>query len=261
MTSAPPTVRSVAVPTEHGGWSLTLEPAVLGLLVAFSGAGIALSLAALVAFVARTPLKLALVDRWRGRELPRTALARRVFVAEAGLGALLLAIGWLAAARPIWWPLAAAAPLVALELWNDMKSRSRHLVPELAGTVGMGATAAVVALAGGASNSTALGLWVVMAARGLAAVPFVRLQLLRLKERAHNMVTSDGAQVAALLAAGVGWLRGFVPWGAVVAIGGLALFHLVAARRPVPQAPVIGAQQVVLGLTVVLVTALSVIAP
>ncbi|NND04465.1 MAG: hypothetical protein HKN91_16945, partial [Acidimicrobiia bacterium] len=35
-------LRAVAVPTEHGGWSLTLEPVILGLIVAPTGSGVAL---------------------------------------------------------------------------------------------------------------------------------------------------------------------------------------------------------------------------
>ena len=60
--AARPVWRTVAIPSEHGGWGLTLEPALLGLLVAWSGAGVCLALAALVGFLARTPLKLAMVD-------------------------------------------------------------------------------------------------------------------------------------------------------------------------------------------------------
>ena len=71
-------VRSVAVPSEHGGWGLTLEPGLLGLLVAPSAAGALLAIAALIAFVSRTPLKVVLVDRWRGRRLERTVIAARV---------------------------------------------------------------------------------------------------------------------------------------------------------------------------------------
>ena len=63
--------RSVAIPSEHGGWGLTAEPALLGLLVAPSIAGGVLAVAAVVAFLARTPLKLVLVDRWRRRRLPQ----------------------------------------------------------------------------------------------------------------------------------------------------------------------------------------------
>jgi hypothetical protein len=72
----------VALPSEHGGWSLTLEPVALGLLVAPSWPGLALGAAALVAFVARTPLKVVLVDRWRHRWLARTRLASLQATAE-----------------------------------------------------------------------------------------------------------------------------------------------------------------------------------
>src|SRR5438067_8458307 len=41
--------RAVVIPSEHGGWGLTLEPALLGLLVAPSIAGGALAIAAFLA--------------------------------------------------------------------------------------------------------------------------------------------------------------------------------------------------------------------
>src|SRR5690606_5227391 len=85
------TLRSVAMPTEHGGWGLTLEPGLRALLVEPSVAGALLAVAAVLAFVARTPLKLVLVDRWRGRSLPRTRLATRVAAVELVALAALLA--------------------------------------------------------------------------------------------------------------------------------------------------------------------------
>ena len=69
----------------------------------------------MLAFLARTPLKLAMVDRRRDRELERSSLARRLgaveVVAIAALGALaLLGAGgqWLV-------PVAVALPLFAVE--------------------------------------------------------------------------------------------------------------------------------------------------
>ncbi len=64
-------LRSVALPVEHGGWGLLLEPIALGLLVAPSLAGFCLSVAAAGAFLARHPLKLVMADRQRRRRLPR----------------------------------------------------------------------------------------------------------------------------------------------------------------------------------------------
>lgn len=262
MTDSPKSrVRSVAIPTEHGGWSLTLEPAILGLLVAWSVAGAALAAAALVAFIARTPLKVVLVDRWRGRQLERSHLAKTVLAVDLILLILLATLALATAEYGFWWPLAIAAPLILVELWHDMRSKSRRLIPELAGTIGVGSIAAAIALAGGTSDGVAAGLWLVVGARSLAAVLFVRVQLLRFKAQDHDLWHSDLAQLAAVAIVMGGWLGGIVPGVAVAAVGALAAFGLVAVRRPPQKAVAIGSQQIVLGLTLVLVTALGVRAP
>jgi len=101
--------RAVALPDDHGGWSPSAEPALLGLLVAPSWAGAALAVAAVVAFVARTPLKLMLVDRRRHRWLPRTGLAVRIAAMEMAVLALLAAVA------PVGSGLACLVPVVHLE--------------------------------------------------------------------------------------------------------------------------------------------------
>lgn len=255
------TLRMVALPTEHGGWSITLEPVLLGLIVSPTPAGFALGLAALLAFVARTPLKIALVDRWRRRTLERTGLATRVAAVEIAVIGALIAFAAATATAPFWWPLALAVPLVALELWHDMRSRSRRLVPELAGSIGIGSIAAAIALAGGESSGVAAGLWLVVAARSTATIPFIRVQLLRFKELSHELWHSDVAQLIAIGATAAGVALDIVPPGGALAIGVLAAFELIAVRRPPRPVAVLGAQQVVLGLTVVLITALSFLAP
>lgn len=254
-------MRSVAVPAEHGGWSLTLEPALLGLIVEPSWAGLCLAGAGLTAFLARTPAKIALIDRRRGRVLPRTRPAAWIGTAEiAVLISLVVAASALALA-PFWWPLAAASPLVALELWYDIRSRSRRLVPELAGSVGVASIAAAVALAGGASDLLAGGLWLIAGARAAATIPFVRVQLRRAKDHAPARWHSDVAQVLVVMAVAMGRSVEAVSTPALVAIIILALMHGGLVRSPVPRAAVIGAQQVVLGLAVVLTAGLGAIAP
>ncbi len=261
MTVAPRRLaRSVALPSEHGGWSLTLEPALLGLIVAPSAAGWALGAAALAAFLARTPLKLALVDRRRHRRLPRTVVAERLAAAEIGVVIVLVALAAATATGPFWLPLALAGPLIAAELWYDIRSRTRRLIPELAGTVGIGSVAAAIPLAGGEPWIIAGGLWSVAAARSVAAIPFVRLQLRRAKGHPHRLRGSNVAQAIAVGGVTVAWGMEAVPLTGTVAVAVLAAFHLVAAHLPPPTVPILGAQQVVLGLGVVLATGLGVLA-
>lgn len=169
------------MPAEHGGWGLSAEPGLLGLLVAPSWAGLAVALAAVVAFLVRTPLKLAVVDRRRGRVLARTRLAARIAGAELAVLAALAAAA-VALAGPGWLvPIVLAVPLVAVELWFDVRSRGRRLVPELAGSVGICSVAAAVAIAGGTDSRLAVALWLVLAARSVATVTFARTQVLRFR--------------------------------------------------------------------------------
>ncbi len=249
--------RSVALPAEHGGWSLTAEPALLGLLVTWSLPGLALGVAAMLAFVARTPLKLVLVDRFRHRWLPRTRLA--ALIAAGELAVLTGLVVYAASAgEPFWVPLAVAAPLVVLELWFDMRSRSRRLIPELAGSIGIGSIATAIALAGGTATTIAWGLWVVIAARSVAAIPYVRTQILRTRSRPGPRWHSDIAQLAAVAAALLGWVLDLVPVAAVVAIAVLAALDLVAVRLAPRRAVVIGIQQMILGIAVILTTAIAI---
>lgn len=255
-----PLWRTVAVPTEHGGWGLTLEPVLLGLLVARSVGGVALGIAALGAFIVRTPLKLALVDRHRDRWLARSALAMKVAAGELGL---IVAMAGVALATSGWrWlvPVVVAAPLVGVEAWFDARSRGRRLVPELCGAVGIGAVAAAIVVAAGGGAGLAAGVWLLLAARAVAAVPFVRVQILRLRHGVAVTRSSDGAQVAALAVGGLAVLadrRLFAGFGALVA---LLLLHLVWVRRPPVVAKVLGLRQMALGIGLVAVAATGVLA-
>jgi hypothetical protein len=248
----------VALPDEHGGWSLSADPAVLGLLVAPSWAGAALAAAALVAFVARTPLKLVLVDRRRHRWLPRTALALRIAAAELVVLAGLAAVAW-ARSGPAWLvPLAIAAPLATVALWFDARSRGRRLLPELCGAVSVGAFAPAIALAGGADGRLAAGLWLVIAARSIAVIPFVRVQIVRLRHGHGPVATSDRAQFAgAAVALAAIALDGRLVAGAVVVLVIGALQSWWVRRPPVP-AKVLGLRQLALGLVVLGATAAGV---
>ena len=252
-------LRAVALPSEHGGGGLTAEPILLGLLVAPSVAGALIGAAGVLAFLARTPLKVALVDASRHRSLERTALARRVAAAELTVLAVLVAGAVLTASSAFWVPAVVAAPLVGLALWFDMRSRSRRLAPELAGAVGISAICAMVVLAGGGGMALALGTWLVLAARVAASIPFIRRQVASLHGRSTPGWPLVVWDLVALAAAAVACVldRSLVAGAVSVAVL-IALQHL-SALRPAPRAVVLGVRQTVLGLGVVLVTWLGVL--
>lgn len=255
------------MPAEHGGWGLTLEPGILAVLAAPSVAGVLLAVAALLLFLVRTPLRLVLIGRHRAgrRETSRlgqarTHLATRVAGAELVVaGVAVMAAIWLAT-EPWWWlPAVIATPLFAVALWFDMRSRSRHLVPEVVGSIAVASVAAMGALAGGAEWPLALGLWAILTARIVSSIPHVRVQVLRIHGVPAATSSALMGDIAALAIASVAvvLLDRSLLFG-TLAIVGLVAIQQVTLRRPPRPAKVLGVRQMILGFSVVGVTALGV---
>ena len=252
--AAAPPLRSVALPVEHGGWGLLAEPIVLGLALGPSRAGLCLALAATAAFLARHPLRLAMGDRRRGAQYPRTTLAVRVALAYLAAASLALAAALGLGAGPVWVPIALAAPFAVLQLRHDFQGRSREPAAELAGAVALTATVAAIALAGGLRLEAALLLWLVLAARAATAILYVRarLRLDRGLAAGIPLVLLAHAAVFAL-AAGLA-VRGALPWLAVAALGVLLAraAHGLSRRRQPLKPKQLGFQELGFGSLVVL---------
>jgi uncharacterized membrane protein YhaH (DUF805 family) len=248
----------VALPTEHGGWGLTAEPVLLGLLVAPSWAGAAIGAGAVLAFLARTPIKIALGDLRRRRVLSRTRVAGAVAAVELTLLLACTAVAISDATGPMFVPLVVVGPLLLVELVYDIKSRGRRLVPELAGSVGIAGVAAMIALASDAPAPVAVGLWLVLAGRAITSIPWVREQVRRLHHRGTSgrwLIVSDLTAIGCGLAAAA--------MEPQLIAGAAAVAVVVAAQRlnvlrPAPTAKVIGLRQTALGLLVVVATAIGV---
>jgi hypothetical protein len=251
--------RAVVLPREHGGWGLTLEPVLLGLLVAWSVAGLALGVAAFTLFLLRTPLKSVLVDVRRRRWLPRSRLAFRICVVEGLIVAAMVAV----AVRGAGWgwavPVLVAAPFVGIELRFDARSRSRRLVPELCGAIGISGVVAAIVIAGGGHGWLAASLWLILTARAVGSIPFVRVQIMRLHRGDGSRRHTDLAQLASVTVAAlaVACDRGAI--GGALGIAVLAALQVVWTRRaPVP-ARRLGLRQMAAGLALVAVTAAGVL--
>jgi len=175
---APPAPwKAVALPVEHGGWGLLIEPVLLGLVLAPSSAGFCLAGAAVAAFLARHPLRLVFMDRRKGTRYPRTALAELFAVGYATLALAFVTLATLLASAPFWPAIAVGAPPALVAIAYDLRGRSREALPEAAGGVALGASAAAIALAGGVSAGLAFGAWALLALRGVTAVLYVRARL------------------------------------------------------------------------------------
>ena len=212
----------------------------------------------MVAFLARTPLKIAVVDRRRGRRLERTTLAGRIAALEVGLLAVLIGAAVVTASSPFWAPLVLATPLILVEGWFDVRSRSRHLLPEVAGAVAVCSVVAMIVLADGGSGALAAGLWLVLAARVVSSIPHVRDRIAELHDRVVDPRTAVAADTLALAlaAVAVGLDRQLV--AGAVAVLAVVVIQRLSTRRPTDRAVVLGMRQMALGFGLVVVTALGV---
>lgn len=217
-------MRSVALPVEHGGWGMLGEPLLAGLLLAPTVAGGGLAVAAVGAFLARHPLKLVLSDVRRDARYPRTVLAVRVAALYSALALAGLVVAAWHAPAATWIPLLLATPLGAVQLWYDARLQGRQLAPEILGGVALGGTASALLLAGGWPLESALALWVLLAAKAVAAVLYVRARLRRDRGQPASRGPALGAHATALAGAAALAAAGWAP-----ALG-VAAFAILFAR-------------------------------
>ncbi len=252
-------LRSVAIPAEHGGWGMLFEPILLGLLVVPSVAGLFLALAVAAAFLARTPLKIIWKDARRGRRYARTSAAVQVlaldtlFIIAGVLGAFYFG-GFL----PLL-PLILIIPLVLLQVYFDLFSSSRKLLPELIAPVMLSSVVAGMALAYGWDPVQAIALWSVPLFRSIPTVFYVRTRI-RLDRRRPAAVR--GAVIAHILAVVIAATLAAVallPWLAVIAyliLLGRAVYGLSPYRKPI-SVKRIGWSEIAFGVLTVLLAAIG----
>lgn len=175
-----PLIRSVALPSEHGGWGFLIEPILLGLFVAASPMGILLALSALGVFLIHQPLKITLKDRLKGRRPlpPRTAWAQRFTVAYALLAFLPFIIILINAPPAFLLPIALALPFAAVQLIYDARNQSRRLIPEVCGALALAVIAPTIAILAAWNHPSAAVLWLILAARVIPSILYIRARLL-----------------------------------------------------------------------------------
>lgn len=165
-------VSPVFLPKEHGSWSLVLEPLALGLLVAPSSAGGALTLTALAGFFARRPFKACFAPSATRHLAAGLAVLIFSVLGLAGLSVVLV----LGGITPLW-PLLLAAPLGGLFAWFDAQNGSRAAAAEVAGSAAFALVPAALATLAGWSAGPALALAGLALTRNVPTVLTVRSSL------------------------------------------------------------------------------------
>ena len=256
MSASPSHLGSVLVPKERGGWSLALEPVVLGLIAAPSPAGLPLAGAVLAGFLARRPLKLAVTLPAAD---PRRGLA---WICAGGLAALALA-GVAGAARlgswPQLWPLLPAVPFGAAFLWYDLRQAMREAEAELAGSIAFALVPAAFATLAGRPAAIALALAGLMLARSVPTVLAVRAVLRLRKGQAGSVWPAFGAAVAAWVVAFALASRGLVPGIAPILVTLLLIrtYFLISPMAPAWSATRLGIVEAIVGAVYVVTLGLA----
>jgi hypothetical protein len=237
----PVNLKAIALPAEHGGWGLLLEPVVLGLALAPSGAGAAIAVAAVAGFLLHHPAKLLLLDMRRRTVYPRTRVAIRVAGVYLAVALAGLASAWLAGPREALVPLALALPPAAFQLACGAYASGRSLAAELVGALALAATAPAILLAGGSDARTAVLVWAVLAARAAGSIIYIRARLRR--DRGLGGSPAPALTVHAAAAAAFCWMAaaGVAGWPLPAAFAvllaraawGLSPWHEVVRPRTV----------------------------
>ncbi|HEX3069939.1 MAG TPA: YwiC-like family protein [Thermoanaerobaculia bacterium] len=244
-------LRPLALPIEHGGWSMLFEPVVLGLLVAPSAAGLLIASAAVLMFLARHPLKLFVQDVRRRRRFARTMICAWLALAYAGASAMALFAAVTMSGSRVLLPLAAGALLALIQFALDLRQRGRSFVAEICGACATATTAAAIAVASHRSWEVALALALLAASLTLPAILFVRAVL-----RHERRTTTIVLHVAAVIGAAILWQRSLTP---AVTIAVMAMLLVRAAiglqTKAISAAKTIGMREAIAGAAAVLIIA------
>lgn len=254
-------IKSVALPSEHGGWGFLLEPLVLGLLVAGSWRGLVFALAMVCAFLVHQPLKITLKDRLKGRRPPRTILAERFLMGYAAGAGIFGAIVWLATPdKSFILPLLGALPLLLIQVYYDAKNRSRAWLPELCGAVALASSAVSIGILGGWAMSNALWLWVMLIGRNIPSILYVRARLKAEHGNLFSAYPSHLSHAVTVIVATVFIAQRVIPATVFIAYGVLMARGVVGLSnyRKARQAKHIGMMEVGYGILTVIFIALGI---
>lgn len=251
--------KSIALPVEHGSWGFLFEPLAAGILLAPSKAAPWITLMTVGAFLLRQPLKFLIPDLMAGKNLPRTKIALKFTLIFASVFALGAIGSWSLAPAQAFLPFLAVAPFAVYQIYCDAVRRSRQLFPEITGAVALSSSVTVLALAGEWSVAAAIALWVIMLARLIPSILYIRSRLRLEKGKEARIFPPVAAHVVALAVVSGLAYRGLSPVPVVLMTAfllGRAAVGLSPWRRPA-KAKAVGIREVIYGSLTVLALVLG----
>lgn len=247
-------LKQVSLPTEHGSWGFLFEPIVVALAIGPSISGFAIAVMTIGAFLARQPLKVLIIDRLGQRNNARARAAVNFLILFSAISAVGFASTlYLTGIRPLM-PFILVLPFAAVQIYFDGSRKSRGLLPELLGGVSISASSAAILLAGGATLFAAGAIWMLMIARLIPSIIYIRNRLRLEKGKDHSLRQPIGFHSIAFIATVILAYYGGVPWLAVGAMA-LLLFRAVTGLSPTRKklkAMQIGVLEVIYGAIMVL---------
>lgn len=249
-------LRAIALPAEHGGWALLLEPAAIGLILAPSAAGLCITIGTLAFFVARQPLTIVWLNRRPASS--RSPLAKRFVALYIASGVTSLLLAFAVTSHSFVAPLIIATPLALAQIAHDVLGRRRVLAAEIAGVVAISSVAPAIALAGGWTLAPAMALWAIVVARAVPAIVYVRACLARVHRRPASLLpvlTTHAIGIIAVTGLAFGGLAPQLAVAAAIILFLRAVTGFVCA--PSVTAKQIGISEVAFGVVTVLAVVLG----
>jgi hypothetical protein len=151
------------------------------------------------------------------------------------------------------------SPLLAVYGAFDVQNKARRLLPELTAPMGLAASAPAIALAGGWEWSGAWVLWLLLQARAVPSILYVRARLRLERGDEIDRRPSSLSHLAAVVLGVALWRGAFAPGltvGALAVLLARALRGLSRNRRPA-KAKEVGFSELGFGLGYVLATVLG----
>ena len=250
-------LRSVALPAEHGAWSLWLEPVLLAMLIAPSSTGIFIAILSLSSLLIRQPLKILLIDIRKRKMYRRTRQGFLFVFLYSGIAAAAVVTILSRADYNALLPLLPAYLVAAAVVWQfDVGGDSRAWLPEVLAAAVMAAFAVSICLAGGWLWYQAAAVGVILLARAVPAVIYVRARLRQIKTGNDALLTPMVLQTIALCAVLLLHWLALAPLLSAIAVFALLARVIYFLRFGAPVKPkIVGIQEVAIGLSYVLLVA------